>query len=127
MRERKTELESLGAEVLVVTFESDSVARKYVAETNLPWPLVIDTERSLYQAYGMASAHSRDLYGPRVVWLYLKLIFRGGRVRLPTGDTRQLGGDVIVDPQGIVRFHHVAEGPAGRPAIESLLAVIRSR
>lgn len=125
MRERKAELDALGADVLVVTFESLPVARAYVAETNLPWPVVVDADRSLYKAYAMASARWRDLYGPRVVWLYLKLIFRGGRVRRPTGDTHQLGGDAIVDPQGIVRFHHVAAGPAGRPTIDALLDVIR--
>jgi alkyl hydroperoxide reductase subunit AhpC len=94
-------------------------------ETQLPWPVVVDANLALYHAYGMRSARLIDLYGPRVVWLYLKLIFRGGRVRWPTGDTGQLGGDVIVDPAGIVRFHQVAQGPAGRPAIESLLDVIR--
>lgn len=127
LRERESELASLGADVLVVTFESPPIARAYVAETGLPWPIVVDADRSLYRAYRMEAARWRDLIGPRVIWLYLKLILRGGRVRMPTGDTHQLGGDVIVDPQGIVRLHHVANGPAGRPQIETLLAIIRGR
>ncbi len=127
MRERQAEFAALDADVLVVTFETGPVARAYMDETQLPWPIVVDPDRSLYHAYGMMSARWIDLYGPRVVWLYLKLMFRGGRVRMPTGDTSQLGGDVIVDPQGIVRLHHVADGPAGRPEIESLLQHIRPK
>lgn len=127
MRERQAELAELGADVLVVTFEAGPVAKAYMAETHLPWPVVVDADRSLYHAYGMMKARWIDLYGPRVVWVYLKLMFRGGRVRWPTGDTSQLGGDVVVDPQGVVRLHHVAEGPAGRPAIETLFDAMRRR
>ncbi|MEX2185403.1 MAG: peroxiredoxin-like family protein [Pirellulales bacterium] len=125
LRERQIELAALGADVLVVTFEAGPVACAYMDETQLPWPVVVDPDRSLYHAYGMMSARWIDLIGPRVIWLYLKLMFRGGRVRMPTGDTSQLGGNVIVDPQGIVRLHHVAVGPAGRPTVESLLELIR--
>lgn len=126
MRDRQAELAAIGADVLVVTFEAGPVAKAYMEEAKLPWPVVVDSDRSLYYAYGMKSARLIDLYGPRVIWTYLKLMFRGGRVRWPTGDTSQRGGDVIVDPAGTVRLHHVADGPAGRPPVEGLLEVIRA-
>ncbi len=36
----------------------------------------------------------------------------------------QQGGDVLVDPQGIVRFHHIGTGPADRPPVQRILNVI---
>ena len=43
------------------------------------------------------------------------------------GDVRQLGGDVLIDPQGVIRLHHVGRGPADRPAVARLLNVIDGR
>jgi len=33
---------------------------------------------------------------------------------------------VLIDPDGIVRLHHVGEGPADRPAVSDLLAAAES-
>jgi len=41
-----------------------------------------------------------------------------------SGDIHQRGGDVLIDPHGIVRFHHVGSGPANRPAVDSLLRYV---
>ncbi len=97
----------------------------YVRETQLEWPLLVDTERVLYQAYGMHRGNWWNIYGPASVWAYLKLLLRGRRLRLPGSDVHQLGGDVLIDPRGIVRVHHIGSGPADRPAVTGLLEAIR--
>jgi hypothetical protein len=74
----------------------------------------------------MLHGRKRELWGPATVLVYLRLMLRGRRLRLPTGDTAQLGGDVLIDPAGVVRVHHVGSGPADRPAIEALLDVVRA-
>jgi len=52
---------------------------------------------------------------------------QGRRPRTSSGaDVRQLGGDVLVDPEGTVRFHHIGSGPAARPPVFELLDVVRS-
>ena len=56
---------------------------------------------------------------------YVKLLLRGRRLRMPSGDVSQLGGDVIIDPEGIIRLHHVGAGPGDRPAIHGLLDAVR--
>jgi hypothetical protein len=55
----------------------------------------------------------------------MKLLLRGRKVRRPSGDVYQLGGDVLIDPSGIVRLHHVGSGPADRPTVHSLLQAVR--
>jgi len=97
----------------------------YVRDTSLRWPILLDRSLDLYRAYGMGHGHWWDVWGPPAWWVYLKLLIRGRRLQLPSADVNQLGGDVLIDPAGIVRVHHVGKGPADRPTIGSLLAVIR--
>jgi hypothetical protein len=42
-------------------------------------------------------------------------VAEAGRGHLPAG------GDVLIDPTGIVSLHHVGAGPADRPAIETIM------
>ena len=126
MREREDELDALGVRVAIVTFETGPVAGAYVRESQLSWPLLIDESRSLYAAYDMHRGRWSQILGPAAWWAYVKLLARGRQLHRTTGDVTQLGGDVLIDPQGIVRLHHVGSGPADRPAVESLLAVVRA-
>ena len=107
--------------IAVVTFEIDSLARRYVAETALTWPLLIDDTRETYRNYGMLPAPFWDIWGPKTWWAYLKLVMKGERLRKSEGDIYQRGGDVLIDPDGVVSLHHVGAGPADRPAIGTIL------
>ena len=122
MRQAEDELERLGVQLLVVTFEDAAAARAYMAETGLRWPLLVDTERRLYHAYEMRKARLRHLFGPAAVRAYWREALLGRFPRLPRADTRQQGGNVLIDPAGLVRFHHVGSGPADRPTVDKLLA-----
>ena len=127
MRQRNEELESLGLQVLVVTFENESVARAYARDTDLPWPLLVDPTRSLYQAFAMDHGRWTKILGLSSWWAYARLLLGGRRLRRATGDVRQLGGDVLIDPTGTVRIHHIGRGPSDRPEVNSLLDVVRSK
>jgi len=125
LREAENELRDLEAAVAIVTFEAGPLAEAYLEETALPWPLLLDRERTLYHAYGMLHARNWDLYGPSSLWLYLKLLSKGRRLRRPGSDVHQRGGDVLIDPVGTVRLHHVGSGPADRPSVASILDRVR--
>jgi hypothetical protein len=87
----------------------------------LPWPLLIDANRQTYRNYGMFSASVWDVWGPKTWWVYLKEIAKGQKLRRSTGDILQRGGDILIDPTGIVCLHPVGRGPADRPAVETIL------
>ncbi len=125
MRRREEEIEALGLAVLVVTFEDPEVARDYVGETGLPWPLLMDPSRRLYEAYGMGRGGAWAIWGPATWWAYARLLARGLRPQPGSGDVRQLGGDVLIDPSRTVVVHHAGDGPADRPAIALLLDPLR--
>jgi hypothetical protein len=125
LRREAEALERLGVQVLVVTFEPEAAARAYLAETALPWPLLVDASRGLYRAYAMGRGRVRDVWSWATIRTYLRLLRQGARLRPPAADPYQLGGDVLIDPAGRVRLHHVGTGPADRPSVASLLAAAR--
>lgn len=121
MRDHEEEFHRRNVRIVVVTFERDFLARNYVEDTSLTWPLLVDDTRETYRAYGMLSASFLDIWSLKTLLAYLKEILKGGRFRKSTGDLYQRGGDVLIDPEGIVSLHHVGAGPADRPAVTSLL------
>jgi len=125
LRRHADQVERLGLEIVVVTFEARERAEEYVRETGLRWPLLLDRRRVLYSAYGMGRGRWSAIWGPPTWWAYIRLIGWGHRLRRPTGDIRQLGGDVRVDPAARVALHHVGKGPADRPAVAALFERVR--
>lgn len=122
MRERKNELSAKNIKVVVVSFEAGYLARQYIEETGIEWPLLVDQNREIYRAYGMLGAGFWDVWGPSTWVAYLKEILRGRLPGKSSGDIRQRGGDVLIDPKGMVRLHQVGYGPADRPEVDTILA-----
>jgi peroxiredoxin len=127
LRDREEEFLRRKVRIVVVTFENDFLARAYVEDTLLTWPLLVDDTRESYRAYGMLAASFWDVWGPKTWWAYLKEILKGERLRKSEGDLSQRGGDVLIDPDGTVTLHHVGVGPADRPPVERLLGRIDRR
>lgn len=121
MRDHENEFTKRNVKIAVVTFENDFFARGYVVETSLTWPLLVDDTRETYRKYGMFSASFRDIWGPKTWWAYLKEVLKGEKLRKSEGDIYQRGGDVLIDPNGIVSLHHAGVGPTDRPSIETIL------
>ncbi|MGB3700022.1 MAG: hypothetical protein WA997_02030, partial [Anaerolineales bacterium] len=48
----------------------------------------------------------------------------GWRWRGIQGDSGQLGGDFIVDRQGIIRLAHLSQDPTDRPALSTILKTL---
>ena len=115
----------MNVRVAVVTFQGGFQAQAYVEQTSLTWPVLSDPSLALYRAYGMERARWQDLWGLSTWSVYLKLVLKGRRPRRSEADVAQQGGDVLVDPAGIVRLIHVGKGPADRPTVESLLDAVR--
>lgn len=53
--------------------------------------------------------------------VYLREMIKGKKLIKSEGDIYQRGGDVLIDPTGIVRLHHIGEGPADRPTVEMIM------
>ncbi len=124
LQQNEWELEDRNISVVVVTFEAGYLARMYAEDTGLRWPLLVDDTRRVYNAYGMLKASFWDIWGPATWRAYLKEMARGRFPKKSAGDVSQRGGNVLIDPSGIVRMHHIGKGPADRPAVAAILSKI---
>jgi alkyl hydroperoxide reductase subunit AhpC len=126
LRDTEDELDRLNVKVGVVTFENDFLARCYIEDTALTWPIFIDSTREMYKSYGMLSATFWDIWGVKTWQIYFREVLKGNKLVKSEGDIYQRGGDVLIDPAGIVRLHHIGNGPADRPSVEQILRVVRA-
>lgn len=128
LKAKQAEIDALGLKVAAVTFESPEKAKSYADELKLaPWPLLVDAERKTYDAYGMVKGSWWQILQPRNWVSYGQLFFQGYAPRIPSPgtDVFQLGGDVLIDPQGMIRLHDCSE-PAARLPEEKFLEVVRA-
>ena len=125
MRDHKDTLEALGLRVYLLSFGQEWQAKRWLEETDAPFPLLLDPDRSVYRAYGLERSAAKS-WQPKILWYSLRLILKGRKLRPIQGDPHQLGGDFIVDREGTVRLACPSEDPVDRPSIDMLLQTLQS-
>ncbi|MBL8889557.1 MAG: AhpC/TSA family protein [Planctomycetaceae bacterium] len=113
--------------IVIVSFEEEQYVRRYRDETGLKWPLISDPNRALYRLFGMERAKVGQIINWRSLRGYLKLVFKSRRkVQLPSNhDYLQLGGDIVIDPKGIVQLAHYSSSPEDRPLLSDMLRLLK--
>ena len=124
--QHQEELDQLDVEVLIISFGTLPAAERWLEETCSPFRLLLDPERTVYQAYGMERSLARS-WNLRTIWRYVRLLTSGRRWRGIQGDSAQLGGDFVVDAEGIIRLAHRSHDPTDRPDVDDLLSDLRQR
>jgi peroxiredoxin len=124
LRQHYGEIETLHARIVVVSFGGVWQARAWQEETGATFTLLLDPPRAAYRAYGLEHSRLRS-WGPKVWWRYVQLLIGGRRWRGIQGDTAQLGGDLIVDRNGIVRLVYRSHDPTDRPSVSQLLETLK--
>lgn len=123
MRDR---LDDLGdTAVAVVTFAAVERLAAHREHLDLPFPLLADPQRVVYGRFGLDRAPLWRIYNPGTLRLYGRLLARGRRLRRPVDDTRQLGGDFVIDANGRLAAAFRPRSPDDRPPIGDLVAAVR--
>ncbi|TFH48092.1 MAG: hypothetical protein E4H01_07005, partial [Lysobacterales bacterium] len=118
------ELERLGVQVLLVTFSSNKYGRIWLEQVCPVFHLLIDHERTAYRAYSLKRSYAQS-WNLKTMWRYTQLLLSGRKWRGIQGDSAQLGGDFVIDAQGIIRLSHPSRDPTDRVAVEEVLSVFR--
>jgi len=122
-------LAEMGVGIVALFFSQVHRLPEYRVRFDIPddIPLLADEGRTVYKVYGMRVGSLREIYSPQVIAKYARLIRGGMKMRMKTNeDTRQLGGDIIVGPNGRVILAHCSKNQADRPSVETLIAMIRA-
>jgi peroxiredoxin len=122
--QHQDEFKRLNTEVLIIAFGALPLAQAWLEETCAPFRLLLDPERTVYQAYGLERSLWRS-WNLKTVRRYVQLMRNGRQWRGIQGDSTQLGGDFIVDAGGMVRLAYRSHDPTDRPSAEQLLAILR--
>lgn len=130
MQQIHGQVRDLGGDILVVSFAPPELVALFEKENKYPFPVVSDPDRSGYQAFGLRRASVPSLFRPGVVFRFVRLILRGFLPKKPAAktDILQLGGDFVLNPEGVVTYAHPSAEPTDRPSKEELVdALTRSR
>jgi alkyl-hydroperoxide reductase/thiol specific antioxidant family protein len=85
-------------------------------ELGLNVPLLSDPTWSTYRAFGFGRARARTLLlSPRTWWAGFRAVLKGRPPRRPTEDYAELGGDVLLAPDGRVAWIRRSRNAADRP------------
>jgi hypothetical protein len=121
-------LEDFGTEtvVAVVTFTDTARLLEYSEIHDLDFPVLTDPSREAYHAYGLGRGSVRRVWGWRATRRYWNIVREGSMkdLRRPVEDSLQLGGDFVIDPQGILSYGFWGDGPDDRPPVEDLIRAV---
>jgi len=115
----------MGCEVVAVSFEPLPHLQEFANRERLPFPVLSDPGRRAYQALGLQEGPSHRIFGLATIWTYVRSLFQGRWPRVPRANVLQLGGDVIIDANGIIAFLYKSRDPADRPPVAMLLDAVR--
>lgn len=124
LRQHDDVLKGLNTRVAVISFGTFPGAKAWVQETAVPFDFFLDPQLKAYKAYGLERSLIRS-WGPKVWFTYARLLLSGRRWRGVQGDSAQLGGDFVVDKNGIICLAYPSHDPTDRPSINSTLEILQ--
>lgn len=120
--QRQQDLDRLKVRVLILSFSAPAFVRTWLEETKAPFSLLLDESRVAYQGFGLERSLLRS-WSPKTIWYYLRNWKRKPENKF-SDDLNQLGGDFIIDAQGVLRFVYPSYEPVDRPSMERLFSVL---
>ena len=114
------QFQALNTRVVVISFGTLPGAQAWLGETCAPLRVFLDPKRVVYRAYELERSYLRA-WGLKTMWRYVQLMAAGRKWRGIQGDSAQLGGDFIIDTDGIIRLAYRSYDPTDRPSADDLI------
>ena len=126
MRREKDRFYELGARVVLVGLGSPEESAAFKARFEVPFPLIADPQKKLFDAFGLKRGSFASLLTPAMAARgIMAMVIKGHGIGAPVGDVRQLPGVFVIDTAGRIRFSHFAVHAADHPDAEVLLKALR--
>ena len=132
-RARKA-FDAAGVGLAVVGIGTPEQAAEFRESQGVDLPLLVDPDRQTYKLAGAKVATLDELIGPKVVGRAVKRTllsrWRQGSIAVHQGPimghAAQLGGVLIIAPDGSVRYSHLSEDASDNPPVREVIAAARA-
>jgi len=123
LQSTRAEFQQAGISIVLVTFEQGYWLEQWRETTRIDFPILLDPQKNLYRAFGLQRSIRRT-WNLATLWFYARRLIRGEKLIATGGDLHQLGGDFILDREGVVLLAYYSHDPTDRPHPKSLLQSI---
>lgn len=115
----------MGADVVAVGTGDQRYARAFVADEDVPYPVLVDDEGSAARAAAVKKVNFFTLlFDPRSVRGALKARRDGFRIKKSGRSVNQLGATFVIGPGSTMRYSHVDVHTADHAPLEDVLAAL---
>jgi peroxiredoxin len=130
----RDDFEAAGVRLVMVGHGTPEMAAAFRRAQGVDLPVLVDPERHIYEVIGAKVATLPELIGPRQILAGLRASIksrtRQGNIAVHQGriigHAAQLGGVLVIAPDGSIRYAHLSETASDYPAAREVLAAARA-
>jgi peroxiredoxin len=123
----RDEFREAGANLVLIGQRTPKHAAEFRRRQHLELTILADKKRETYAVAGTKVATAGELIGPKVVARSLIATAKTGKVQTKTdGHTAQLGGTLVIAPDGRVTWSHIAHDASDNASPEEILEAVRA-
>jgi peroxiredoxin len=123
----RKKFEAAGANIVLIGQLTPRHAAQFRRRQGIGLTVLADEQRESYEAAGTKIATMSELIGPRVAAKGLLTSLKTGRSQTRTiGHPAQLGGAMVIAPDGTVVWSHMSEDAGDNAPPDEILAAVKS-
>jgi hypothetical protein len=123
----RAQFEQAGANLVLIGQATPRDAARFRRRQGIQLPVLADKDRVSYEAAGAKTAGVLDLWHPKVVFKGTMTGAREHTIQGRTiGDANQLGGALVIAPDGRVVWSHMSKDAGDNASPEKILAAVRT-
>jgi peroxiredoxin len=125
LRGRYDEIRGAGGEIAAIGTGSTALARAFVEDDRIPFPVLLDADGRAAAAAAVRSSSFIGMFHPRT-WKPTRETWRRGfRVRTPGPRVTQLGATFVLGPGAHVRYAYLDRDSTDHAPLDDVLAALR--
>lgn len=124
MSSRQDEFTAKGARIAAIGMGLPEMAADFREQHNVAFPLLVDRTKQTYRALEMKKGTLWDVVGPQNWLRFAKDVATGHGAGKPKQDPLQMGGVIVAERGGIVRYTFRASAAADAPPVDEVLAAL---
>jgi peroxiredoxin len=134
LHSHRRQFDEADVELAMIGFGTLEEAREFLARQNVDLRLLVDPNRKVYELAGAKVATLNEVIGPRQIWRGFvatimsrlrqgSIVVHQGKI---LGHAAQLGGVLVIAPDGSVRYAYLSEESGDNPPAREVLAAARA-